>query len=496
MTLFENPIWLTQKRLAHRAGVVAPVLVGLLIGLSLLAGLMYQLHDYARRGVPLQEDAGRVFYAWLLALQALVLVVGGFSRISRTLVEERRSGLLDSNRLTPLPAPTLVAGYWLGAGLREVYVTAALAPVGLVMVLLARLPVGLWLGTQALLVTTALCTGLLAVLAGMVLRRAQGGVGALVALPPLLMMMVGASKLSLTNYLMPFHATLHLFGATSARGSPAFFGWEVPTLAYTGAAQLMLGVWLWRGAVRKLNDPFRPALSRMEVFSVFGTLLLLQHGLVWQRWSDSYSPAVLDGGQIVLPMVQAGTFLLGLVLIGSMSLQPEQVRIRALQGAGAARGWILTRGGPATAGILFGIASVLMLTHFAGGAAADWHRYGIAAANLAAVYGSFAFLLELCRVSFRRRSLGFVVLGLFVLYMLPYLLALVFRSEAVSRFSVLSPGVVALAAESDVTVIEQWPAVATHLGIVAGLAFFWWNRWGNWLDRAVVTPRSSAAPGR
>ena len=65
------------------------------------------------------------------AVAALFIFVGGFSRISRTLVEERKTGLLDSNRLTPLTGGDLVVGYWFGSALREFYIAVALIPVGL-----------------------------------------------------------------------------------------------------------------------------------------------------------------------------------------------------------------------------------------------------------------------------------------------------------------------------------------------------------------------------
>ena len=138
MNLWQNPIFLTQRRLAHRAGVVAPMAITLLTGLSLLAALGYNLAQ--RPPWSKSEEVGRVFFAWLLVLQALILVVGSFSRISRTIVEERKAGLLDSNRLTPLSPQQLGMGYWLGSAARECYAAATLVPIGLAMVLMANLP--------------------------------------------------------------------------------------------------------------------------------------------------------------------------------------------------------------------------------------------------------------------------------------------------------------------------------------------------------------------
>ena len=122
MKLNENPIFFTQKRLVHRGGVLAAVLIAALIGLSLLAGLVaYRAIPTDFRGFLTVQEAGKTFYAWTIAAEILVLVIGGFSRVSRTLAEERKAGLWDSNRLTPLQPSEIITGYWLGSALREIY---------------------------------------------------------------------------------------------------------------------------------------------------------------------------------------------------------------------------------------------------------------------------------------------------------------------------------------------------------------------------------------
>ena len=93
------------------------VAIALLMGLSLFAALAYHIASPDHNETP--AELGKLYYAWVLALQFLILVVGGFSRISRKLVEERKAGLLDSNRLTPLRPAELVSGYWFGSALRD-----------------------------------------------------------------------------------------------------------------------------------------------------------------------------------------------------------------------------------------------------------------------------------------------------------------------------------------------------------------------------------------
>lgn len=151
MNLTDNPIFLTQKRLTHRAGVLAAALIAALVGLSLLSGLIAYLAAPNDFDFHSPQEAGKLFYGWTIGVEILVLVLGGFSKISRVLADDRKAGLWDSNRLTPLKPAEIVVGYWLGSALREVYMGAVLAGIGLVIVILAKLPVTLWLGTQVLI---------------------------------------------------------------------------------------------------------------------------------------------------------------------------------------------------------------------------------------------------------------------------------------------------------------------------------------------------------
>ena len=120
MKLTENPIFLTHKRLVHRSGVLAAVLIAALIGFSLFLGLAESLREEVRfNNFNSQAEAGKIFYGWTMGVEILVLIIGGFSRISRALADDRKAGLWDSNRLTPLRPAQIIAGYWFGPALRE-----------------------------------------------------------------------------------------------------------------------------------------------------------------------------------------------------------------------------------------------------------------------------------------------------------------------------------------------------------------------------------------
>src|SRR5450755_3031396 len=92
VNLNDNPIFLTQKRLVHRAGVLAAVLIAALIGASLLSGLIAYLTEPLNFNFHTPQEAGKMFYGWVIGIEILVLVIGSFSRISNTLANEREAG--------------------------------------------------------------------------------------------------------------------------------------------------------------------------------------------------------------------------------------------------------------------------------------------------------------------------------------------------------------------------------------------------------------------
>ena len=97
--------------------------------------------------------------------------------------------------------------------------------------------------------------------------------------------------------------------------------------------------------------------------------------------------------------------------------------------------------------------------------------------NLLAFFLIFSLLLEFCRLRFRRRALGFVVLWLFILCILPFILAGVFSNEALAKLSLLAPGAVVLAG-SDTTDLK-FPAACTlaHFGIALIFFIAWQRQW-------------------
>ena len=320
MNLSDNPIFLTQKRLVHRGGVLAAIIIAALLGLSLLSGLVGYLANPRAFHFDSPEDAGRMFYGWIVIIEALILVLGGFSRVSRALSDDRKAGLWDSNRLTPLKPSQLVNGYWFGSGLREFYMAVVLAVIGLGIVLLAKLPITLWLGTQVLLLSTACFFGLIGLLVGMAFERS--GIILVVATFILCMFSLAAPGRMVPNFLLPIFGLNYLFQDPDHPNyqhqwdaPPSLFGVSIPPIILTLGLQFLVGFFCWRAAVRKTARPSQPLLLRWEAIALFAILVIVQHGLLWSIWHGHFPDVVLTGernyaNSSLLPTIHGATICL------------------------------------------------------------------------------------------------------------------------------------------------------------------------------------------
>ncbi len=500
MSLFANPIFLTQRRLVHRAGVMAAILFAAVIGLSFVAGLVAYMTGASYFDYLSVADAGKAFFGWTLALEFIVLPIIGTSRIARALADDRKSGLWDSNRLTPLTPAQLVMGYWLGAPLREVYATAVFAACGLVIVVLSGLPLTLWLGSQVLVLSTALLFGLLAMLTTLSLQRSEGGLlmflGIIVVLP---FSMFESSRL-ITSYILPVAPLAHLFDQgnnSDMAGAPSFFAMPLPAMVIGLILQGIVGTFFWRTATRKTAQPFGPLFTRRQAIGLFGVLALAQHGLIWEIWAGGF-PIRLTGhtydSQEIMTMVHCGTLFFGLILLVMSSPTPERILLASLRARDARKvGWGLALANSAVpealaftvlAGIFLFTQFTTLISEATSNAPANWAIYGIAVANLLNFFLIVALLLEWCRMRLRRGGPGFFGLGLFILTVLPFILGGVFSDGTFGHFSLLSPGVLVLTDYEEVSLSSLALIDGIHFVIAVGLFLLWRHEWKQMLKLA------------
>jgi len=497
VNLNDNPIFLTQKRLVHRGGVLAAILIAGLIGLSLLSGLIAYLADTTNFSFQSPQEAGTMFYGWTIGIEILVLVIGGHSRIATALANERKAGLWDSNRLTPLKPRELVMGYWFGSPLREAYMAAILAVIGLAIVLVSRMSITIWLGTQILIISTALFFGLLGVLVGMAFQRPQG-ILILLGMFFLFPMSFMAPSRMLTNFLLPIYGITHFFIEPSNYGRdwyrlPALFGISIYPVILSLLLQGALGTLIWRAVVRKTAHPFQPLLLRWEAIVLFTILVAAQYGLIWDIWRGTFPDfnVVPPGSRYgyetdsLMPLAYGSTLFIGVIMLSFSSPLPEQVRLESLRLGDQKMSFIFARSSLPLALALAGVAAVAVLTECIGNFGENWDTYFIVVGNLLNLFLIFSLLLEFCRAQFRRRALGFVALWLFILCVLPFILAGVFGTKAAGRLSLLSPGFLALSDSRGEDKGYLLGIVAAHFGITFLLFLVWKRQWKQVLARAV-----------
>ena len=498
MNLLENPIFLTHKRLVHRTGVLAPLIIAGLIGMLFLLGLA-ESEKFAVSNPEPHEILGKGFYGWIVGLEIVILLIGGFNRIAQTLAEDQKSGLWDSNRLTPLKPADIVAGYWLAPALREFYMAAMLAGFGLLIVLSSGLPITLWLGTQFLILTTALFCGLVALLLGMTFQRSHTGIILLVFLVFGPISLTAGPGRMMTSYLLPIYGIGQMFGAINPDSNSdwaepgTFFGLRVPPLLITLALQSIVSLFLWRALIRKTAHPFQTLLLRWEVIAIFATLVLTQHALLWDVWSGKLATVweaarlkqnYSDRSSFFLPYTQGLTLFIGAALLAFASPQPEQIRVDAMRLGFRNLGGVFSRSALPLALLLTGIATAGLFSQMMFSLAGSLNVFLVASVNLLEVFLTGVLLLDFCRLRHQRRAVGFLVLWLFALSIIPLLLGAIFTSRSVATFSLLAPGFIALVNQAD----PDWPllhkVLAAH-GVIDVLLFLCWRQqWNQLLKRA------------
>lgn len=488
MSLSDNPIFLTQKRLVHRGGVLAAVLIAALIGLSLLSGLIAFLANPAIFNFHSLDEAGKVFYAWMLGIEGLILTFGVSLRVSRVLSEDRKAGLWDSNRLTPLKPQQIVAGYWFGPGLREFYMAAALAIIGLMAVIIAKLPITLWLGTQTVVFSTACFMGLLSLLTGLAFEKQQGTLAVIILFfcYPFSFMAAGRG---LNNFLLPIYSIVYQFRIDDRdwMTMPKIFGIPFHPIILVLGIQFLIGFFLWRAAVRKTARPALPILQHWEGLAVFIIVAFAQHGLMWDTWRGQYpaiSPPVNRFTDDVpfLPVVNGVIIFVALSILAFASPSPELVRVESLRERADNAKLIFSRSALWLALALAMTAGMGVLTQCLFSAAYGMKLVAAVTINLVELFASFVLVIEFCRSRYQRRAGGLITLWLFVLWLLPFIIALVFMNIGFARISLLSPCFFALANDPDWNLI--FLTELAHFGIVAVLFGVWLRQWNRLIGKA------------
>ncbi len=320
-------------------------------------------------------------------------------------------------------------------------------------------------------------------------------------------------KFFLTGFFLPTYSLVNFFITANPptspynqsrdwMGLPEIFGLPIYPILLTLVFQAILGVFLWRMATRKATNPFQSPLLRWEAIAIFTIFVFIQHGLVWGVWGGSFPNAMSSrinrmgnvGNDVpFLSIVHAGTLFLTVIVLAIVSPLPESVRLKALRQGIKSPMAIFPQSSLGLALALTAVVAVILFTHFMFSFAGSWEMYFIAVGNLLAFSAIFSLLLEICRLHYRRRALGFLSLWIFIACVLPFIAAGVFGDSLYAQFSLLSSGCVALSPtgieESGVNNINDLniplEITAAYLFIAVLLYMVWWNEWKKLLARAV-----------
>ncbi|HEV2695457.1 MAG TPA: hypothetical protein VG347_21355, partial [Verrucomicrobiae bacterium] len=264
-------------------------------------------------------------------------------------------------------------------------------------------------------------------------------------------------------------------------------GFSVPAILLTLGLQVIISLFIWRAVVRKTANPFQPLLQRWEAIALFFILILTQHALLWDLWRGNY-PDVSSHApgsynrEPLLAVVHGGTLVIGLILLACASAQPEQVRVESLRLGFKNVGAIFSRSAVSLALVLAVIAGAGTLLQTFTALPASLPVLVTVAVNVLEVFLVLALLLEFCRLRHKRRALGFVALWLFVLCVIPFILAGVLQSENLARVSLLAPGFFALGDSHNPEWNRLYCTLLAHFLVVVLLFMGWWREWKRLLE--------------
>lgn len=478
MQLAANPIVLSAMRLSRRGHLVAAVIVS---GIAALLMLM-NVDELIDAAADTRLFMGVSILSMSLSLQAIVLVLGGAISTARTVQQERDSGLLEANRLTPMTPTDLLLGYWLGPQGTTVAASVPLAVAGLVATVLGGVPVAAWLIGQALLVSTALFASLLAALfaANTKTKRASGGIVGLLGLGALWSSAMGPVLVS--NYLLPTWPVFSMMERITddAVGNPV--AESMPWVLIAIGLQALLSVIAWPAARRAIAaDPTVRFDARWLVVAAWavligGQVLIGEIGPheTHQSWLDPEDRAML-------------VYVMGgmLSLVGLAVARPalEDVRRRALRAGGVTTQWMAAA---SSLPVALGFGALLTLA-----LAVVGPEHGVAMAGIDATLAFVlaASLLELGQMRLGSRAIGAFVVAAVLLVVAPPIAAAILDIEALALVVPGSIGGFALFEPIDEVLDHGMFGFAVHVVLAVAAAAFWARGVRDWTGRVNAAAR-------
>ena len=427
-SLFSSPLLLTYSRIRRRTGLAAAVALAAILLVTYFADLNFGSWTSSDGEIRVFFVAHMAMIWFVRYLSFLWLYTSAFGIMS----SENRSGLLEQNLLSPVPASTTVCG---------MLQSSLLMPLGLIVASLVasiylhwgeREPFINVLSTELSFLSTLVMIGLVGLASGLESNGSRPGLAALIIAG-----MVGALTLGSTGgafllcHLFPSAVLTSVLYSSKENYDVLFFGMRVPPIALLLVLQTLVSVFLFfetKNNLPRLGGS--PLKRRLQFVGFYAVLVVLQCALRPGNW-----------GKLSLNVTQPVSFsasywmLLGLALAALVKLLPATSRDLVLAFRGQGQKWIVEfwQLSLLPTALLIGIVGGLGLTVAAWGFGqlSTVYHPGNLALNVLANVLFVGFAREYWLLKFDpKKAWAFFVLSLVVVYAVYPLVCLLFQFNA------------------------------------------------------------------
>ena len=302
------------------------------------------------RGEPSLVEGARQAFTYLFALQGFFLMFLGTGRVAAITAEEKESGLMDYQRMTPMNPFAKITGYLFGLPAREYFMFAVTLPFLLHCIIVGELSIENVLHLYFVFFSSVVLYHLTAHVIGLVVPkpRAASWVSRIVVLGLYVFLpafgQAGISFLSFLTILPTYFGKMlpQLISSQSNgyRGQfddminfwqdVPFFTTEIPPSVFTLIMQGLILAALLITAYRKWRNESLPAFSKTSGLIIFAVFQFLLLGSLWPFFSEGKASGLLGenfslseaenrgGAPVILLFVQSVFF--GLSLLGILTL--------------------------------------------------------------------------------------------------------------------------------------------------------------------------------
>jgi len=302
------------------------------------------------RGEPSPVEGARQAFTYLLALQGFFLMFLGTGRVAAITAEEKESGLLDYQRMTPMNPFAKIMGYLFGLPAREYFMFAVTLPFLLHCMIVGELSIENVLHLYFVFFSSVVLYHLTAHVIGLVVPkpRAASWVSRIVVLGLYVFLpafgQAGISFLSFLTILPTYFGKMlpELISDLNKHSyrweenminfwqDVSFFTTEISPSVFTLIMQGLILAALLITAYRKWRNESLPAFSKTSGLIIFAVFQFLLLGSLWPFFSEGQASGLLGeqfslseadnkGGRLFILLFVQSVFF-GLSILGILTL--------------------------------------------------------------------------------------------------------------------------------------------------------------------------------